>query len=83
MNPVILDKNLDRILDKKLDKRLNPREEDISLLPHLLEKTWEEREKRQLVNFMRREAGALGLEVKNISYSHLIPPLHVQAKTLL
>ena len=40
MDPVILDKNLDRILDK----RLNPREEDISLLPHLLEKTWEEGE---------------------------------------
>ena len=55
MDPVILDKNLDRILDKKLDKRLNPREEDISLLPHLLEKTWEEGE--EAVGQLHEERG--------------------------
>ena len=52
----ILEKNLDTTLEKNLDVRLNLEEGEDEL--------WEERENRQLVNFISREASQLGLEVK-------------------
>ena len=52
----ILDKNLDTILEKNLNVRLNLEEGE--------DEVWEERENRQLVNFISREARQLGLEVK-------------------